>query len=73
MIKEILPFAQITVAVLLTISILLQQRGASLGSAFGGGGQFYSSRRGVEKKIFIITIVLGALMIVLALLNLIFK
>ena len=70
MIKEILPFAQITVAVLLTISILLQQRGQALGSAFGGSGDFYGTRRGVQKKIFIASIVLGALFIIVSIFNL---
>jgi len=67
----LLPIAQIAVAILLIISILLQQRGSSLGSAFGGGSDFYSTRRGIEKKVFTASIVLGAILIALALLNLI--
>ncbi len=51
------------------ILILLQQRGSSLGSAFGGSGEFYSARRGAEKKIFWATVVLGTAFIALALLN----
>jgi len=70
--KEFLPIAQIVVAVLLIIFILLQQRGTALGSAFGGGGGFYATRRGIQKKILWATVVLGALFIILALLNLIF-
>jgi len=61
---------QIIVSVLLIASILLQQRGTALGSAFGGGEGFYSSRRGFQKKLFWGTIILGAIFIVLALLNL---
>jgi len=68
--KEFLPIAQIVVAVFLIIFILLQQRGTALGSAFGGGGGFYATRRGIQKKIFWATVVLGALFIILALLNL---
>jgi len=71
--KEILPIAQIVVAVLLIVFILLQQRGTALGSAFGGGGGgFYATRRGIQKKVFWATVVLGALFVILALLNLIF-
>jgi protein translocase SecG subunit len=70
--SNFLPIAQIIVALLLIGSILLQQRGSSLGSAFGGSsGGFYSTRRGLEKKIFAATIILGAVFIVLALFNLI--
>ena len=66
-----LPFLQIIVSILLIICILLQQRGTALGSAFGGeGGSFYGTRRGIQKTIFYATIVLGALFIVLAILNL---
>jgi protein translocase SecG subunit len=71
--EEFLPIAQIVVAVLLIIFILLQQRGTALGSAFGGGGGgFYATRRGIQKKVFWATVVLGALFVILALLNLIF-
>jgi len=70
--KEFLPIVQIVVAVFLIVFILLQQRGTALGSTFGGGGGFYATRRGIQKKIFWATVVLGALFIILALLNLIF-
>lgn len=69
-----LPLAQIIVAILLVVFILLQQRGTALGSAFGqeGGGGFYGTRRGIQKKIFWASCVLGALFIILAFLNLLF-
>lgn len=67
-----LPIAQIIVAILLVVFILLQQRGTALGSAFGGeGGGFYATRRGIQKKIFWATIICGVLFIVLAMFNLI--
>lgn len=69
--KNFLPIAQIVVAILLVVFVLLQQRGTALGSAFGGEGGFYATRRGIQKKIFWLTCVLGALFIILALLNLI--
>lgn len=69
--KQYLPIAQIVVAVLLIVSILLQQRGTALGSAFGGEGGFYATRRGIQQKLLWATYILGALFIILALLNLI--
>lgn len=68
--KEYLLIAQIIVSIILAILILLQQRGSSLGSVFGGMGEFYAARRGMEKKIFWLTVIFGALFITLALLNL---
>jgi len=64
---------QIIVSIILVILILSQQRGTALGSAFGGGGEFYGTRRGVQKKIFRTTVFLVAAFIILALLNLIIK
>jgi preprotein translocase subunit SecG len=52
---------QIILAVLLVAAILLQQRGSGLGLAFGGQGNVYRSRRGVEKLLFVATIVLAVL------------
>ena len=70
--EKYLIFGQIIVAIFLIASILLQQRGTALGSAFGGGGEFYSQRRGIQKKIFWLAVILGILFILLALLNLVF-
>jgi len=68
--KPILIIAQIIVSILLIIAILLQQKGQALGSSFGGSGEFYATKRGIEKKIFWATIVLGILFIGLSLSNL---
>jgi len=72
--KQFLPIAQIIVSILLIIFILLQQRGTALGSAFGGGGggggSFYGTRRGIQQKVFWASCLLGALFVILALLNL---
>lgn len=66
-----LSVAQIIVAVILSVFILLQQRGAALGSAFGGGDNTaFTSRRGIEKNLFVASIALGTLFIVLAVLQL---
>jgi len=58
---------QIIVAILLMIAILMQNRGAGLGGVFGGTGGVYLTKRGLEKKLFIATIVLAAIFILLSL------
>jgi len=62
---------QLAVSVFLIAVILIQQKGTGLGSSFGGTGQIYRSKRGLEKGLFTTTIVLGALFVITALLNLI--
>jgi len=49
-----LPYVQIILAVLLVIGILLQQRGSSLGGAFGGDNfsSAFHKRRGAELFLF---------------------
>jgi len=56
-----LQISQIVISILLIVSILLQQQGSGLGSAFGGEGNVYRARRGVERILFISTIVLCVL------------
>lgn len=69
---QILFFVQVAISVILIILIAIQQRGAALGAGFGGsgGGEFYSSRRGIQKKIYYATIAISALFIILGILNL---
>lgn len=70
----VLPYVQIVLAVLLTSGILLQQRGAGLGGAFGGGDGFgFNTRRGAEKILFNATIIVAILFVASALLALIIK
>jgi len=60
--------AQVVVALLLMVAILLQNRGAGLGGAFGGtGGGIYLTKRGLEKKLFVVTIILAVVFILLSL------
>ena len=68
--SQTLLIVQIVLAILLIISILLQHRGTSLGGAFGGGGEVYRSRRGAEKFLFYLTIILAGLFVIMAIVNL---
>lgn len=68
---QIIELAQIGVSVLLIILILLQARGVGLGSTFGGEGNFYFTKRGAEKTIFILTIIVAIAFMGLASYNLI--
>lgn len=67
---NIIPFLQIIVSIGLITFVLLQQSGSGLGSTFGQGGGVYSTRRGVQKKLFWGTVVFAIMFFVLAILNL---
>lgn len=64
---ELIKIVQIVIAILLIISILLQNKGAGLGGVFGGGGDIYMAKRGFEKKIFNFTIILSVIFLALSL------
>ena len=66
-----LTVAQMILAAALIASILLQQRGTGLGGAFGGEVTAYRSRRGIERTLFRLTILLAVLFVIFSLLNLI--
>ena len=46
-------------ALVLTLLVLIQTRGASLGAGLGGGGEVNTVRRGSDKTIFNLTIVMA--------------
>ena len=68
--QSILTILQIIFAILLIITVLLQQRGSGMGAAFGGGGAVYNTRRGIDKILFQITIVISILFFAVAIANL---
>lgn len=61
--KQLLNILTALSAIVLIISVLLQNQGSGLGTAFGGESNFYRSKRGVEKILFYVTIVAAAVMI----------
>ncbi len=69
----ILPYVQIGLSVLLIAAILLQRTGASMGGAFGADNfsSGFHTRRGLERTLFHVTIALGILFALSALIHLI--
>ena len=69
----IIDIIQIVSAVLLVIVILMQNKGTGLGAAFGGGdGEVARKKRGAEKGLFIVTIILSLVFLGTALANFLF-
>ena len=67
MLASILPWIQVGLSVVLIALVLIQQNEASLGSAFGGASaSFAHTKRGLERTIFIATIIVAILFIVSA-------
>ena len=60
---SVLPYIQISLAVILMAGVLVQQSEAGLGSGFGGDGfsNAHHTKRGSEKFIFVLTIVIAIL------------
>lgn len=59
----ILPWIQIALSLILILTVVLQQTGAGVGGAFGGGdgSAINRTRRGAEKVFFRVTIIVGIL------------
>lgn len=61
--KDIFQIITVGSAVLMIVLILLQTRGASLGAGFGGSGELFTARRGVDKTMHQVTIILAILFV----------
>jgi len=68
---NILGYVTIASAILMTILILVQTRGATLGAGFGGGSEINTVRRGSDKTIFQLTIIVAFVFAASILLNII--
>jgi protein translocase SecG subunit len=66
-----LPIFQISISILLILFIILQQRGGASSLIFGQSS--YGIRRGIEKKVFYLTILAAIFFVIFAILNLFFK
>lgn len=68
---KIINIAEIIIALVLIVSILLQNRGAGLSGTFGGDFGGYYTKRGAEKFLFVFSIFLSVIFIILAIASLI--
>ncbi|MFH1427666.1 MAG: preprotein translocase subunit SecG [Patescibacteria group bacterium] len=68
---QVLKIVQIITALLLITVILLQNRGSGLSGIFGGDSNVYLAKRGMEKNLFIATIILAILFILVSLASII--
>lgn len=67
----VLNILEIIAAVALIVLILLQTQGGGLSSTFGGAGEFYRSKRSLEKMLIwatvVVTVIFGLISILLLL------
>jgi preprotein translocase subunit SecG len=62
-IDNILQIITVVSAVFMILAILLQQRGASLGAGFGSSGELFTTRRGIDKNLFEVTVILAVVFV----------
>lgn len=67
-----LSIAQILLGVALIAGVLLQSKGEELGGVFGGAQGIYQTRRGIDRVLFTITILIAITFFILAIVNVIF-
>ncbi|MBP7700695.1 preprotein translocase subunit SecG [Candidatus Woesebacteria bacterium] len=71
--NTVLLVIQSILSVLIVICILLQSQGSGLGSAWGGGGETYHTKRGIEKVLFNLTILFVVLFAITSIASLLTK
>jgi len=64
----ILNILEIAAAVALIVLVLLQMQGSGLSGAFGGTGEFYRSKRSIEKMLMWATVVVAVIFALISLL-----
>ncbi len=62
-IDSILQIITVASALLMILSVLLQQRGATLGAGFGSSGELYTTRRGLDKNLFEVSIIFAVVFV----------
>jgi len=71
--KNIFLVANIILSIVIVAFILIQGKGAGLGSAWGGGGEMFQTRRGVEKIVLWVTVIAIVIFFAISLINLFVK
>lgn len=69
--NPVIALIQIILGIILILVIIIQQKGTGLGTAFGGDLSFYRTKRGAEKLLFYLTIILSSVFILLSLVGMI--
>lgn len=69
--QKALYIAQILISTLIIVAVLMQNRGSGLSAVFGGGGSVYRTKRGLEKGLFTLTIILVVLFVAAGIVNLV--
>lgn len=65
--KDFINIAQILLATVLTAVLLMQAKGSGIGTALGGGsGGSFRTRRGVEKTLFQLTIIIALVTLIVS-------
>lgn len=68
--QDYLNLAQMLISIILIVVVLLQARGGDIGAAFGGGGgggqSSFRTRRGLEKTLFQLTIILSVVFVAMS-------
>ena len=62
-IDDFVQIVTVVSAVILVIAVLLQQRGATLGAGFGASGELYTTRRGFDKNLFDVTVIMAVVFV----------
>jgi preprotein translocase subunit SecG len=70
MMENLVNYIILVISVVLVILVLLQSKGGGLGGVFGGDGNAYQTRRGLEKGIFVVTVILAVIFVALSLTSL---
>ncbi len=71
--SNIILIIQILLAIILVVVILMQSQGSGMGASFGGGGEFYRSRRGIEKVLLRVTVILAVLFFISSIANILIR
>lgn len=63
--RDYFNLAQMLISIVLIVVVLLQTRGTDIGAALGGGGggSSFRTRRGLEKTLFQLTIILSIIFV----------
>ena len=61
-----LSIAQIVISVALILAIMLQVKGGGMGGIFGQADSVYRTRRGIERSLFQLTIILAVIFIIIS-------